>query len=296
MLEEGVLNLHPGGHGALWHMAKEKGIFERLLKQKKTTLLIRQINNPIAGEDDGLISFVGVGKKHEKIFGFASCERVVNAAEGILVQIKKENSIGISNIEYTDFEKIGFVDKPLTKGISEYPANTNLLFVDLPKILPYLSSNPLPSLILNMKTLVPTFCVAGEKKEVKGGRLESMMQSIADSISDPPHKPLSTFVTYNERRKTISTTKRTFVPGKSLLETPEGAFYDLQLNHYELLKKCGFKLPVFSTEEDYLARGPSPLFIYHPALGPFYSIIAQKLKGGELTEALSCKWKLQRLK
>jgi hypothetical protein len=34
--------------------------------------------------------------------------------------------------------------------------------------------------------------------------------------------------------------------------------------------------------EEYLARGPGFLFLFHPALGPLWDVIAQKLRGGAL--------------
>lgn len=34
--------------------------------------------------------------------------------------------------------------------------------------------------------------------------------------------------------------------------------------------------------EEYLERGPGFLFLFHPALGPLWDIIAQKIRGGAL--------------
>ena len=34
--------------------------------------------------------------------------------------------------------------------------------------------------------------------------------------------------------------------------------------------------------EEYLARGPGFLFLFHPALGPLWDVIAQKVRGGRL--------------
>lgn len=284
-LAPGELNLHPGGHGALWRMADEKKVFQWLQDQGKDAILIRQINNPIAGVDNGLLALVGIGKLQNKAFGFASCERLVHAAEGVLVLVEKEGHQTISNIEYTDFDRFGILDQPADNGFSLYPANTNILYADLKQILPTIKKNPLPGLILNMKSKVPYWSSNGEKKEVPGGRLESMMQNIADSLLDPKGEPLRTFLTYNERKKTISTTKSSFELGKRLLETPEGAFYDLMNNGWELLKEhCMMKVPPFSSSEDYLKRGPSLLFLYHPALGPLYDVIGQKIKGGRISE------------
>lgn len=286
MLDKDQLNLHPGGHGALWRMAEESGVFRWLKRQNVETLLIRQINNPIAGVDSGLLALVGVGKLEDKVFGFASCKRLVDAAEGVLVLVeKKDNKKTISNIEYTDFEVFGIVDKPAEDGYSLYPANTNILYADLEKILPTIKEHPLPGLILNMKAKEPFISSTGEKKEMLGGRLESMMQNIADALLDQEEDSLRTFLTYNERRKTISTAKCCFEPGKKLMETPEGACYDMLLNGYELLKThCEINLPPFSSTESYLREGPSLYFVYHPALGPLYEVICQKIKRGKIAQ------------
>lgn len=33
---------------------------------------------------------------------------------------------------------------------------------------------------------------------------------------------------------------------------------------------------------DYLAQGPGMIFLFHPALGPLWDVVAQKLRGGLL--------------
>ena len=48
--------------------------------------------------------------------------------------------------------------------------------------------------------------------------------------------PSPTFLTYNERRRTISAAKKSFENGENLLETPEGAFYDFLYNAHDLLQ------------------------------------------------------------
>jgi UTP---glucose-1-phosphate uridylyltransferase len=277
------INLQPGGHGALWKAAEEGGIFFWLQREEKCCLLIRQINNPIAGLDFGLLALMGIGKREKKIFGFASCERLPHAAEGVLVLVEeKDGSKRLSNIEYTDFRRYGIADwAEQPEGYSLYPANTNILYADLSQILPVIKKTPLPGLVLNMKKKEPFLCPAGRFQEVFGGRLESMMQNISDALVARPGEPLRTFLTYNARRRTISVTKKNFEVGKGLLETPEGAFYDLLHNAYDLLKACGVTLPPFNSEQDYLMQGPSLLFLYHPALGPLYSLIAQKIRRGD---------------
>ena len=278
-LEElGVLYLQPGGHGALWRMAQEKGVFEWLLEQNKQTLLIRQINNPIAGRDHLLLSFIGVGVEQNKTFGFVSCKRMEEAAEGSLVLVEdEEGNRGISNIEYTEINS--YQDKE-----KFFLANTNILYANLKKILPIISKNPLPELLLNMKSQIPFFDEEGVKKEILGGRLESMMQNIADAILDHKDDPLNTFVVLEERGKAISVTKSSYEEGKSILETPEGAFFDLMKNGILLFHHfCKFDIAPFCNQEEYLKNGPSIIILYHPALGPLFEIIAKKLRGGTLS-------------
>lgn len=290
--------LKPGGHGVLWKLARDKGVYDWLKKQNYDHLIVRQINNPIAGVDLGLLALAGIGCRDQKAFGFASCERLLNATEGmdVLVEKKweKEFDYCISNIEYTEFEKLGISDAPLAPGspYSIFPANTNILFGYIPSIQEAIAISPLPGLLLNMKNKVSCLNSDGEYREIEAGRLETTMQNIADVLVDHFSQPitsdqqknLKTFLTYNHRRKTISVTKNAYKEDKSLQETPEGAFYDLLQNHRELLsERCQIKMPELNSQEDYLKNGPSFVVRYHPALGPLYSIISQKIQGGILS-------------
>ncbi|HSX13955.1 MAG TPA: UTP--glucose-1-phosphate uridylyltransferase, partial [Chlamydiales bacterium] len=71
------LVLKPGGHGAIWKLAIQSGIFSWFQSLNKSKILVRQINNPIAGLDYGLLAFLGIGYKKNKKFGFASCPRLL---------------------------------------------------------------------------------------------------------------------------------------------------------------------------------------------------------------------------
>jgi hypothetical protein len=69
------------------------------------------------------------------------------------------------------------------------------------------------------------------------------------------------------------------------LETPEGCFYEILLNNRELFAfDCGFAMPELCNEESYIKEGPNLILLYNPALGPLYSIIAQKIRSGRLAE------------
>ncbi|KIC72534.1 hypothetical protein DB41_KJ00090 [Neochlamydia sp. TUME1] len=288
----------PGGHGVIWKLAVEAGVIDRLLKKGYTKALVRQINNPAASTDYGLLAFSGCGILNNQSLGFASCPRLLNTAEGMNVLIEKESNQGydycISNIEYPDFVKRNIPEIAEQQGgfYSALPANTNILFVDLMAIKNLVDSCPIPGMLINMKHKVTCLSLEGRRQQVHAGRLESLMQNIADGMTTPflqrqkhlQAKDLGTFVTYNQRRKTISVTKRAFTEGQSFLETPEGCYWDQLQNHYELFTHyCKMQLPEVPNEDKYIQEGPTCITSFHPALGPLYSVIAQKIHGGSLS-------------
>ncbi len=278
--------LKPGGHGVIWKLARDQGILAWLAELGRTKALVRQINNPIAGLDYGLLAFTGIGWKKGMTFGFASCPRLLQAAEGVNVLIERNRDIVLTNVEYCDFGRFGIEDKPLKEGepYSQYSSNTNILFADLQAIAKAIDTCPFPGLLINLKP-GSYLTESGEKREEPMARLESTMQNIADVFIEPKKSSLQTektFVTYNHRHKTISTAKKAYVPGRSLQETPENCFYDLLQAHRELLLRCGFLLPPARSLEEYMQKGPEFLFLYHPGLGPLYSLIQEKMKGGRL--------------
>jgi UTP---glucose-1-phosphate uridylyltransferase len=277
--------LKPGGHGALWKLARDQGIFEWLALNQRKKALIRQINNPIAGLDYGLLAFIGLGMKKQGSFGFASCPRLVHSAEGVNVIVEKKNGdIVLTNIEYCDFKKYGIEDRPLKEGdlYSRFSSNTNILFADLKAVENAVRTCPFPGLLINLKTSAYA-TETGEKLQGPMARLESTMQNIADVFVEKSEKAAKTFVTYNHRHKTISTAKKAYIPGGSVQETPEECFYMQLQSARELLTRCGFTLPPAFSLDEYLMKGPDALFFYHPSLGPLYSLIAQKISGGSFS-------------
>lgn len=279
--------LKPGGHGAIWKLARDVGVFDWLRSLGRQKALVRQINNPMAGVDYGLVAFTGIGFQRDMSFGFASCCRRVSSAEGIVVLKEAEGQIALTNIEYCDFVKKGIQDEPMIAGgeYSRFTSNTNILFADLQAVEKAVNSHPFPGLLMNLKPAQLTD-ETGLERQVVLGRLESTMQNIADAFGESKVGesliPKETFVTYNLRNKTISVAKKAYVPGKSLHETPEYCFYELLQASRALLALCGFVLPERYTAQEYLQKGPDCAFLYHPALGPFYSIIEQKLRGGRI--------------
>jgi hypothetical protein len=291
----GKLLMKPGGHGVIWRLAREEKVFDWLFAWGRKKGLVRQVNNPVANTDYGLLAFTGIGCLSDKRFGFASCPRQVKASEGINVVLLRrtanEFTYTLTNIEYSDFKKYGIVDEPEKPGspYSQYPSNTNILFVDLKTVMEAAEKCPIPGILVNLKK-VTYLNAKGQKKEEEAARLESTMQNIADFLEESfpselasGKRNLKTYLTYNHRRKTISAAKREFALGASLLETPEGCFLDILHNARDLLvHKCHFQVPAMSDPLNFFEMGPSFIFLYHPAIGPIYSIIAQKLRGGRL--------------
>jgi UTP---glucose-1-phosphate uridylyltransferase len=286
----------PGGHGVIWKLASDNKIFHWFKEKNRSKGLVRQINNPIAGTDYGLTAFSGIGCKNDKGFGFASCPRRLNTSEGMNVLIEKKNSNNgytycLTNLEYTDFELKGVKDIPAKPGseYSVFPANTNILFIDFELVQQTLKKHPIPGMLINMKTKVECLDSNGHLVTIEAGRLESTMQNLADAIVDCYDHPLkegernslTSFLTYNERRKTISVTKKSFYKGSSILETPEGCFYEMMQNYHELLENhCQFQMPEKESEEAFLSTQPPFVAFFHPALGGIYDIISQKIRKG----------------
>lgn len=285
----------PGGHGIIWKLIKERGAFKWLKRWKRVGALVRQINNPIGGIDKTLSALIGKGMSEKKTFGFVSCDRIPQNSEGIniLIETKVQGgySYKISNLEYTDFKKRGIKDLP-DKGspFSPYPTNTNILFADLKSIEKAVLSNPFPGLLINMKSEVTTLSPEGSPHTIQAGRVESTMQNIADYFELKSSSPLTkkekeklpTFLIYNPRYKTIAVTKKRYTSGESIQETIEGSLFEILHNGHELLSQCGFTLPPLQKEQFFVKKGPSYLFTYHPALGPLYEIIQQKLLKGKI--------------
>jgi hypothetical protein len=293
------VNLKPSGHGVIWKLAQKKGVFNWFKQHQRTKMLTRQINNPIAGVDSGILSFMGIGFRDKKVFGFASCDRFVNTSEGMDVLIEENTAGGflykLTNVEYTEFVKKGIDDEPEHENskFSKFPANTNLLFVDINEAEKAIEKNPVPGLLINMKSSLPYISSQGVLSSIKAGRLESTMQNIADEIVDifpkqieeNEYKNLRSYLTYNSRVKTISVTKRCFNIETAHTETPENCFYDILQNHYDLLQNhCQMDIPPLNSFQEYLEQGPSFHMNYHPACGPLFSIIAQKIRGGKMAE------------
>ncbi|WP_079988619.1 UTP--glucose-1-phosphate uridylyltransferase [Candidatus Protochlamydia sp. W-9] len=295
-----TLNLKPGGHGVIWKLAEEQGVFAWLHEIGIHQALVRQINNPLASVDNSIFGLIGIGCKKKKAFGFLSCERLLNSAEGTNVVIETYYpdyfEYRLTNIEYTDFNLRGIGEEPAKKGssFSIYPTNTNILFVHIPAIQDALRLCPIPGQLINMKAKVPYIDAQGAISQISGGRLESTMQNIADYMMDRFPNPLSkeslkkelkTFIVFNDRCKTISTTKNSYKPAESPISTPENAYYDVLLNNQRLLASyCQITVPPEQFFEDQLQNGPSCLFLFHPALGPLYSIIQQKISFGRLSK------------
>ncbi|KAG0557572.1 hypothetical protein KC19_11G141300 [Ceratodon purpureus] len=295
--------LKPGGHGVIWKLASDEGVFKWFAQHGRKAAIVRQISNPMAGVDTTLLALSGIGLKYKKKFGFASCRRNVGAAEGVNVLTEQRRGDGsweyaITCIEYTEFSKLGISDVPVSSGSMEaqYPANTNVLYVDLASVERIASSQTaasLPGMIMNLKKPTVFYDQHGLKHSVQGGRIECTMQNIADllvnrrssTISPEEHDELGTYVIYNDRRKVTSSAKRRRKPNEaSLHQTPDGSFLDVTRNAYDLLRSCGVTMPEMLGNHCYVDNGPPFIVLLHPALGPIWDVVRQKIRGGSIAE------------
>lgn len=292
----------PGGHGVIWKLACDKGIFQWFYDHQRKGATIRQVSNVVAATDLTLLALAGIGLRHGKKLGFASCERNLGATEGINVLIeKKDNGMwkyGLSCIEYTEFDKFGISEGLLSShGLQDkFPANTNIMYVDLPSAELIGSSNDktsLPGLVLNIKKPIMFADQFGIQHRVSGGRLECTMQNIADNFFSTYSSPcsegvedlLDTFIVYNERRKvTSSAKKKRKNMDSSLHQTPDGALLDILRNAHDILSKCDINIPLIEGNDKYVDSGPPFLIFLHPALGPLWEVTRQKFHGGSISE------------
>ncbi|KAH9767199.1 UTP--glucose-1-phosphate uridylyltransferase 3 [Citrus sinensis] len=244
----------PGGHGAIWKLAHDKGIFKWFHDNGRKGATVRQVSNVVAATDLTLLALAGIGLHH---------------------------------------------------GKADFPANTNILYVDLASAELVGSSEnerSLPGMVLNTKKPIVYMdnfgdthskCLCLFACSVPGGRLECTMQNIADNFlntySSRCYKgvedDLDTFMVYNERRRvTSSAKKKRKHADMSLHQTPEGSFLDILRNAYDILSQCDIKLPEIEGNDKYIDDGPPYLILLHPALGLLWEVTRQKFKGGSVSK------------
>ncbi|CAD5164393.1 UTP--glucose-1-phosphate uridylyltransferase 3, chloroplastic [Musa acuminata AAA Group] len=293
----------PGGHGAIWKLANDKCIFQWFYDHGRKGATVRQVSNVVAATDLTLLALAGIGLHYDKKLGFASCQRNLGATEGVNVLVEKHNhdrtwSYGITCIEYTEFEKFGIMDRPTSFDSlqPQFPANTNILYVDLKsaeKVGSCRGTNCLPGMVLNLKKPVSYVDHLGIQHSAFGGRLECTMQNIADNFLNTCNtrclgdieSVLDTFIVYNERKRVTSSAKRKRKQtSNSLHQTPDGALLDVLRNAYELLSSCDIEIPKIEDNSIYFNSVPPFLIFLHPALGPLWEITRQKFYGGSISE------------
>ncbi|XP_066364792.1 UTP--glucose-1-phosphate uridylyltransferase 3, chloroplastic-like isoform X1 [Miscanthus floridulus] len=297
----------PGGHGAIWKLAYDRGVLQWLQNCGRKGATVRQVSNVVAATDLTVMSLAGIGLRCNKKLGFASCERRPGATEGVNVLIEKQNleglwSYGITCIEYTEFEKYGIPEPTVTDSSQvSFPANTNILYVDLQAVEEVGSrknASCLPGMVLNLKKAVSYVNHLGFECSAAGGRLECTMQNIADDFMNTYNYrcskgietisyltgELNTFIVYNERKRVTSSAKRKLKSeDRSLHQTPEGSLLDIMRNAHDLLSSCSIDIPMVKDNSEYMHSGPPFLIFLHPALGPFWDIIRQKFVGGSVS-------------
>ncbi|XP_050387165.1 UTP--glucose-1-phosphate uridylyltransferase 3, chloroplastic isoform X2 [Argentina anserina] len=285
----------PGGHGVIWKLAYDKGIFQWFYDHGRKGATVRQVSNVVAATDLTLLALAGIGLHHGKKLGFASCKRNSGATEGINVLMEKKLlderwSYGLSCIEYTEFDKFGIADGRHSRNSlqAEFPANTNIMYVDLTSaelVGSRKNTDSLPGMVLNVKKAISFVDNFGNPHSVPGGRLECTMQNIADNfLNTCPSRDykgvldkLDTFIVFNKRRRVTSSAKRKRRhTDKSLHQTPDGSLLDILRNAHDLLSECDIELPKVESNEKYLNSGPPFLILLHPALGPLWEVTRQK--------------------
>ena len=290
------LALKPGGHGVLWKLAEDSGAVKWLTFHGIDAAVVRQVNNPLAGLDQALPTLIGYGLSNHKSFGFLSCPSKPGFAEGLnVLSVKRDGASAqgaISNIEYTQFSILKNLLPNLFKE-GACPANTNILFIDLRQINKALAKDPIPGMIVNAKTNVEVV-KDGQVIKKTGGRLESCMQNIADGMMAPLNlanvhsltpDSLPTFLLLQDREKLMSATKKAYQPGQNPVETTASCLYDWNKAMRSLLNSsCQFSLPKEQTLDEFLRDGPSVIFSFHPAMGPLWEVIGQKLCRGTIAE------------
>ncbi|XP_073224587.1 UTP--glucose-1-phosphate uridylyltransferase 3, chloroplastic isoform X2 [Cicer arietinum] len=240
----------PGGHGVIWKLAHDKGIFKWFFCQGRKGATVRQVSNVVAATDLTLLALAGIGLRQGKKLGFASCERISGATEGINVLMEKESSdgnweYGISCIEYTEFDKFGITDG----------------------------------------SLVPKSVSGGRLECTMQNIADNYFNSYSSRCYNGVEDKLDTFIVYNERRRVTSSAKKKRRHGnKSLRQTPDGALLDMLRNAHDLLSPCDIKLPKIEADQNYVDSGPPFLILLHPALGPLWEVTRQKFYGGSISE------------
>ena len=279
------LAMKPGGHGVVWKLAKDSGALDWLMRQGVDNAIVRQVHNPLAGLDQNLALLAGYGRAKKKTFGFLSCPSFPGLAEGMnVLDVHRDgaDTVGaITNIEYTQFALLK------TVGVRDgCPANANILFIDLHAIDGSLAKNPIPGMIVNAKTRVDVV-KDGQVTSKNGARLESCMQNIADGLASKivPEAVLSpddlgTFLLSQDRKLVKSEIKSASQPGCAQRTTPASGLYDWNMAMRQLFSSCSIRLPQAQSFEEFLRDGPCVLLAVHPAMGPFWEVIRQKVSGG----------------
>ncbi|MED6186045.1 UTP--glucose-1-phosphate uridylyltransferase 3, chloroplastic [Stylosanthes scabra] len=308
----------PGGHGVIWKLAHDKGIFKWFSCHGRKGATLRQVSNVVAATDLTLLALAGIGLRQGKKMGFASCKRNSGATEGINVLMEKKNldgnwEYGVSCIEYTEFDKFGITDGPRTPDClqADFPANTNILYIDLPSAELVGSSkneNCLPGMVLNTKKPMVYVDQFGRHRSVLGGRLECTMQNIADNFSNVYQSrcyngvedKLDTFIVCNERRRVTSSAKKKRRHGDKSLHQFDLKFAgdtgvvlnyavilslrNILRNAHDLLSQCDIRLPEIEANGNYVNLEPPFLILLHPALGPLWEVTRQKFYGGSIAK------------
>ncbi|KAF2319143.1 hypothetical protein GH714_013553 [Hevea brasiliensis] len=266
----------PGGHGVIWKLAYDKGIFEWFYDHGRKGATVRQVSNVVAATDLTLLALAGIGLRRGKKLGFASCKRNSGLQKESMSLSRRrllmESGLMVCHALSTQSlisleSQVGLV---ILKGRVSYQYKHSLCgFVFSGVIASSDGVKSLPGLILNTKKPIAY--------KDHFGNCHRCYQGVEDK--------LDTFIVYNERRRVTSSAKRKRKHAdKYLHQTPDGALLDILRNAYDLLSLCDIELAKVEGNDRYVNSGPPFIIFLHPSLGPLWEVTRQKFCGGSISK------------
>ncbi|KAE8694837.1 UDP-glucose pyrophosphorylase 3 isoform 4 [Hibiscus syriacus] len=240
-----------------------------------------QVSNVAA--TDVILALAGIDLHYGKKLRFVSCKRIIGATEGINVLIEKKNldekwAYGLSCIEYTEFNKFGITSgRPSPNSLqAEFPANTNILYVDLPSaelVGSARNERSLPGIVFNTKkSICPRWQAGVHYANIADNFLNAYPSRCYKDVEDK----LDTFIVYNERRRVTSSAKKKRKP----MDTSLHQCKFLTVHCWISCRMPGIDILKVESNDKYVDSGPPFLIFLHPALGPVWEVTRQKVYSG----------------
>ncbi|XWS65818.1 hypothetical protein CRYUN_Cryun05aG0146300 [Craigia yunnanensis] len=233
----------PGDHDVIWKLAYDKGIFQWFYDHGRKGATVRQVRNW------GLLPASGTqGLQKESMF-----------------ELRRRTLMGSGHMvchALSTLSLISLESQADLLHLIEFPANTNILYVDLPSA-ELVASTRSERSQLYIRIILETSTVS----------LVAGWSALYKGVEDK----LDTFIVYNKRRRvTSSAKKKRKHADMSLHQTPDGSLLDIMRNAYDLLSQCDIDLPEVEENDKYVDSGPPFLIFFHPALGPLWEVTRQK--------------------